>query len=216
MWLSADGTQLVVGKPSFDQDAVAHLTRLDDANSGTSNNVIRGVARKSLRSQPSIIIGQCRGGGGEFPKSRLTSYMQNPAVIADNSAIRAAYPDGIEIFVLDDAGGALSSTDFRCINSHVARPMFLEDDESKTPEELGNFLRREMALKMRQGFTAHYTVDGHTQNGAPWAVDTMVRVDDDRTNIHENLYVLARTFTKSRTDGTKTHLELIKPHTLAF
>lgn len=214
VWLSADGTQLVVGKPTFDQGALMSLTRL--ISNPAHNNVIHGTARSSLKSQPSIIIAQCRGGGGEFPKSRLTMYMQNPGVVCDNSAIRAAYPDAKEVFALDDAGKPLANTDFRLITSTLPRPMFLEDDESKTPEELANFIRREMALKMRQGFTAHYTVDQHTQNGSPWAVDTMVQVDDDRCNIHEALYVIARTFTKSRTDGTKTHLELIKPFSMVF
>ncbi len=215
MWLSADGTQLIVGKPSFDQDTVCHLTRLLGENQ-VQNNVIRGTVRSSLKSQPSVIIAQGRGGGGDFPKSIPTVYMQNPAVVCDNSQIRAMYPDAKEVFLLDDAGNALANTDFQLITSSVPRPMFLEDDESQTPEQLENFVRREMAMKMRQGFTAHYTVDGHTQNGVPWAVDTMVQVDDDRTNVHEPLYVLARTFTKSRTDGTKTQLELIRRHTMVF
>lgn len=216
IWLSADGTQLVVGKPSFDQDAVNFLVRLDGDGNNAPNNILHGTSRKSLRCQPSIIIAQGRGGGGEFPKSRLTVYIQNPQVVADNSKIRTAYPDATEVFVLDGNGKALANTDFKLITSSVARPMFLEDDEAKTPEELANFVRREMALKMRQGFTANYTVDGHTQNGVPWAVDTMVMVDDDRADVHEPLYVLARTFVKSRTDGTKTHLELIRPNTLVF
>lgn len=215
VWLSADGTQIIVGKPTFDQETLGYLCRLD-GNSDVSNNVIHGTVRTSLRSQPSVIIAQCRGGGGEFPKSRMTRYMQNPQVIADNLPIRQAYPDAKEVFVLDDGGNALPNTDFRRITSSVSRPMFLEDDESKTAEELENFVRREMALRMRQGFTAHYTVDGHTQNGSPWAVDTMIRVDDDRCNLHEPLYVIARTFTKSRTDGTKTQLELIRPHSMVF
>ncbi len=214
IWLSADGTQLVVGKPSFDQGTFMSLARLTGSES--TNNVIHGTARTSLRGQPSLIIAQCRGGGGEFPKSRLTRYIKNPGVVCDNSAILAAYPDAKEVFVLDGSGNPLASADFNTITSTRPRPMFLEDDESKTPEELENFLRREMALKMRSGFTANYTVDGHTQNGIPWAVDTMVQVDDDRTNVHEPLYVLARTFTKSRTDGTKTHLELIRSNTMAF
>ncbi len=215
IWLTADGTQLVVGKPSFDQGTLGFLTRLG-SESQAANNILHGTVRSSIKSQPSIIVAQCRGGGGDFPKSRLTRYMQNPQVVCDNSAIRAAYPDAKEVFSLDDAGNARPSTDFKLITSTLPRPMFLEDEESKTPEELENFMRREMALKMRNGFTAHYTVDGHTQNGSPWAVDTMVRVDDERCNVFEPLYVLARTFTKSRTDGTKTHLELIRPYSMVF
>ncbi len=213
-WLSADGTQLVVGKPSFDQRSSGSLIRR--VGNSTANNVLRGSSRSSLRSQPSIIVAQGRGGGGEFPKSRLTVLIENPAVAADNRAIFAAYPDAKVVHLLDDSGANVTAARFTPLASAVSRPMFLEDDEAKTPDELENFVRRELALKIRQHFTAHYVVDGHTMNGVPWAVDTMVDVDDDRLGIHEPLYVLSRTFTKSRSDGTKTQLELIKPHSLIF
>lgn len=204
-WASADGTQLIVSTPTFDQAALYTLAR---KLTGGRNNIESGGARLSLRSQPSIIVAQGFGGGYEFPNTRHTVLMINPAVDADSGAIRAAYPDATQI--------PLSLDGVSPLKSKTARPMFLYDEESKTPEQLQNFVRREMALKMRQSFTAQYVVDGHTQNGTPWAVDTMVHVDDDRGRVHEELYVLARTFTKDRRSGTKTHLELIRPGTLVF
>jgi len=48
----------------------------------------------------------------------------------------------------------------------------------------------------------------------PWAVDTMVDVQDDVGGVYEPLYVLSRTFHKSRSGGTKTDLELIRRYSL--
>lgn len=98
----------------------------------------------------------------------------------------------------------------------MARPVFMQDQASSTLAELENFARREMALLQRKAFEVHYTVQGHAAEGcAPWTVDTMVAVDDDVHDIHESLYVMGRTFNKSRS-GTTTDLHLIRPHTLEF
>lgn len=97
-----------------------------------------------------------------------------------------------------------------------ARPVFMQDTASSTLTEIENFARREMALLQRKGFEVQYTVEGHAPvDGPPWTVDTMVAVDDDVHGIHEPLYVMGRTFHKSRS-GTTTDLHLIRPHTLEF
>ncbi len=98
----------------------------------------------------------------------------------------------------------------------TARPLYLQDDESTTLAQLENFARREIALKQRKAFEAHYTVEGHAMNGVPWTVDTMVDVNDDVLDIHEPLYVLGRTFRKSRSGGTTTDIHLIRPGSLEF
>lgn len=48
----------------------------------------------------------------------------------------------------------------------------------------------------------------------PWAVNTLVNVDDEVLDIHEPYWVLSRTFRKSSSGGTITDLHLIKPYTL--
>ncbi len=99
----------------------------------------------------------------------------------------------------------------------MARPIFVQDQESGTIEQLENFARRELALRQRKAFEVHYTLEGHAPpDGPPWTVDTMITVDDDVQDVHENLYVLGRTFHKSRSGGTMTDLHLVRPHTLEF
>ena len=99
------------------------------------------------------------------------------------------------------------------------RVMYLHDDESKTQDELNNFVYRQMALQMQHGLRAHYTVYGHGQifgdgGFTPWAVNTVVDVNDEVGGIAEPMWVLSRTFNKSRRSGTTTDLELIRLYSL--
>ena len=100
------------------------------------------------------------------------------------------------------------------------RPVFLHDDESKTQEQLNNFVRREMSLAVRKSLTAEYTVEGHGQKNeddggfVPWDIDTVVDVLDDVAGIAERMYVVGRGFEKSRQSGTTTRLELIRLHSI--
>ncbi len=106
------------------------------------------------------------------------------------------------------------------VASMPVRPMFLHDDEAHTPEELENFVRREMSLLMRQSLQVHVTVEGHgqqTEDGfVPWAVDTVVDVKDEVSGLDERLYVLSRHFTKDRRGGTHTSMQLIRLNSLQF
>jgi hypothetical protein len=56
--------------------------------------------------------------------------------------------------------------------------MYAHDQESQTLEEPSNYARRELALKQRDSLHVTYTVAGHTNQGAVWAIDTMVDVND--------------------------------------
>lgn len=99
----------------------------------------------------------------------------------------------------------------------TARPLFLQDASSNTLAQVENYARREMALRQKKGFQVHYSVEGHAPpGGSPWTVDTMVAVEDDVLGVHEILYVQGRTFNRSRSGGTTTDLQLIRPHTLEF
>lgn len=207
IWPSADGLTLIVGKPQQDRTPIASLKRGFGQDS-TKNSILSGGAKRSLRDQPSIVVAQCFGGGGEFQKSNMTVLAVNPAVIADNNDILQTYASAVRVTLAGDYAEP--------ITSKTARPVFLKDDESHTQEQLENFVVRELSLRLRKAFSANYEVRGHTQNGIPWSVDTVVQVDDDRARVHEPLYVIGRTFSKSRGGGTRTHLELIRPGTLSF
>jgi len=225
IWPTADGQQLVVGTPDFDQAPITLLQRL---NNGGGTNVLDGSVKFDVSNQPNVIIADGEGGGGEFGHSKLQALLVNPAV---------AYLPGGKASTSGPAASAAYQALLKKYSratvlppKHIAftpqytptlRVMYLHDDESKTPDELANFVYREMALKLRQSVTAHYTVYGHGQPAldgsfTPWAVNTMVDIRDEVGGLSEPMWVMARTFNKSRRGGTTTDLELIRPYSLEF
>ncbi len=230
IWPHADGEHLIIGKPDFDKEADYRVThRRGGAGEGIRNNVISASCTRDGGSQPSVIFATGFGTGGENPRDQFTLCVVNPMIQTDTTAIFAAYPktkpldlsflgdqysgNGKETPVYNATGGAYVDT--------FARPLFLHDENSKTIEELESFLKRELALRMHKAFTYTFEVLGHEYaalDGAkvPWAVDTIVNVHDDLNDVHEDLWILERTFTKSRAGGTMTKLVCIRPHTLEF
>lgn len=223
IWLSADGEDVIVSRPNFEQPAIVRLVhKLSDTG---QNNVVTGECAINGTNQPTMIIATGFGGGGEYDRSHMKVIMVNELTGLTagglyRSEVRDTLLDHPEATVLDARGqlGSLLVNDGVVGNMVKAphRPIYLHDDESKTIEQLENFVRREMALRQRDGITAHYTFEGHTLQGAPWCVDTIVDVDDDALGLHTRMWVMSRTFEKSRMGGTTTTVELIMPYTLEF
>lgn len=216
IWCSADGDTLIVSKPDFDQEPTYQLRRtLGDTN------VLSGSVKFDMTDQPSVLIADGFSGGGEFGKSRIKSFCVNPYfgvdedgfVLDDITQLLKKYPDAEQVTM------TVQPYKRRRIGAPI-RPMFLHDDESKTQEQLNNFVRREMSLLLRKSMTAHYTVEGHGQllNNIfiPWDLDTVVEVHDDVAGVHERMYVVGRTFEKSRQGGTHTRLELVRLNSIQF
>ncbi len=108
-----------------------------------------------------------------------------------------------------DLAAAFRAGDATAITRLTSRVM------SKTLGQLESFVRHEMAQRQSKGAGLRYVVPGHSQNGLVWAVNTVVRVDDDALDFHENMWVRGRTLSKSRdAPGTTTSLDLIRLHTL--
>jgi len=225
IWPTADGQQLVVGTPDFEQSPITLLQRLND---GKGTNVLEGSVKYDASNQPNIILADGGGGGGEFGHSKLQAYMINPAVqyrpMGSFSSASAAKADKEFAAFTARFPGAQNLLykhpyAFAPLYTPTLRVMYLHDDESKTPDELSNYIHREMALKVRQSLSANYTVYGHGQSApdgsfTPWTVNTVVDVQDEVGGLSEPMWILGRTFNKSRRGGTTTDLELIRLYSL--
>lgn len=222
MWCSADGDTLIIDKPDFEQPPRYQLRRRRDQTSGRSNgtNILSGTVRYDGTDQPSIIVADGASGGGEFGHGQTKCYCVNPYFGLDEegfpfdsiSKIISQYPEAEPVLFVTQP--------FKRRASKIPpRPMFLHDEESKTQEQLNFFVKRTMSELLRKSLVCHYTVEGHGQlvDGVftPWDIDTVVDVQDDVGGVHERMYVLGRSFEKSRHGGTTTNLELVRLYSIA-
>lgn len=206
IWASADGGTIIVGEPEYEQDPLYQIHhRIDDG--GFRNNVLDGTITYD-GTQPAILY--CWGEAGDVPfrKSHTSCGIYNPFVTSpDFTDIKKRRPEVTKFLneIRPDA-----------IVTPFARPMYLHDDDAHTQEQLEAYAKREMSLYTRKSLVCQYSVAGHTSNRHPWTVDTIVEVDDEYGSVHEPMWIQERTFTKSRSSGTRTSLTLIRKETLKF
>lgn len=216
LWAMADGSGVVVDRPDFTGPVAGRL--IQKRTDTTRNNVLRGSVTTDLSTQPSVIVGFGFGGGRDTEKSALKVIMINELTGLDDNGV--PLPEVANIIARYKSAKVLATrpklTPFRrpLGDAKISAPMFLKDDESKNLAQLEAFVRREMGQRQQKALAASYDVLGHTQDGHPWGVNTLVSVDDDARGVHEDLWVLGKTFTKAASGGTRTSLRLIRPYTL--
>ena len=228
IWLSGDGSSVVVGQPDYDQDYSYRILHKVGGNS-YANNVKTGMIERHAADQPSVIVATGWGGGGEYWRSglkvaivnELTGYTASGAIRPEVQAILTLHKDAVIVPPRSSLTNMSNQVLANRMTNAPHKPLFLHDDESKTIDELTAFAKREMSLKQRDAIKATYTVEGHTysdesKNQIPWCIDTIVDVDDDVGGFNGKMWVMSRTFEKSRTAGTTTKLELILPYALVF
>lgn len=211
---AADGKTVVFSTPDFDQQPTYRLQHTID-DGGAHNNVLASDVTRSREEQPTVIFGFGAGGGGEWALTKLKGAVMNPLIApqapATLASVLGAYPNiRAELLPLPAIASAILD---KLYPDPVARPLFLYDDQSHTQEQLRAFLLREMSLRMRKALDARYTILGHRIGARPVAVDTMIDVQDDVSDLHIPLWVLGRHFSKTKA-GTVSEFELIRPGTI--
>ncbi len=220
LWMSADGQQVIVGKPNFTQPTLYTLTN----RAGQPNReIITASAEFDWSTQPSVIIACGYGGGGTYEKTRMKAAMVNELTGFASAttykpevrSLLSLYPDAVLVASRPELLANIDSYLIPASNPIVA-PCFLQDDESKNIDQLTNFVKREMANRQQHALCLKYTVQGHTQNGAVWDTNSIVAVDDDTLGIHERMWISSRTFRRDAASGAVTDLDLIRLFTLDF
>lgn len=99
----------------------------------------------------------------------------------------------------------------------VYRPMFYEDKNSRTDEQMDRAVRRELSRRMKDVLSYKCTMRGHrdAESGAIYTVDTMAVVHDEVDDVNETMWILERTLYNDGS-GPKTDLTLILPGAIAL
>lgn len=231
VWLSVDGETVYVSDADFDSPPLYTIDRSKSPKN--SNCILDGSVEVDWDNQPSIIISQGKGGGGKFSKNKFHVLMVNEftglvrtAASYGPNPIQNVPTSKVQEFITKykNKGSKLIDTRPDLIDQlpatiigvydPISRPYFFFDEESKNSEELEFSTRRKMAEFQSKFLKLNYSVDGHSNRGteAIYSVNTNIVVNDETLGVEGEYWIKKRTFTKSRGDGTKTHLELILKH----
>ncbi len=110
-----------------------------------------------------------------------------------------------------------SKMPFEAEDDVLYRPMFYEDKDSRTDEQIERGVRRELSRRMKDVLTYTCSVRGHRDmsTGCVYTIDTMAQVIDDFEDVNERMWILERTFT-NQGNGPETELKLILPGAIAL
>ena len=217
VWPAVNGTTVILGTPDFEQEPSGVIRRTRD---GLKNNVLDGQVTYDLSSQPSYLVAEGFGGGGEWGHSKLRVVIINPFVeVADDllAELEQYQPYKLALYY-DPAihGTAKVPTIIGNTRNPRPRPMFKHDAESKNIEQLEHYARREMSMLTRKFLTAKYTIRGHMIDGTVPVSDTTWLIDDEVGDIDEVMWLTSRTLKRSRSGGTTTELEFIRLNSMVL
>lgn len=235
IWPTVDGDGVIVGTPDYDQDSRYRI--INRLHGSSENNIIEGGIRRDATGQPSFIVGRGRIPGKTFERTKTAIVMSNPipSLIGQNAILPTSNDEEGTGAGLGEYGFGYSEGRLKAIKetetvvvaakaielgnefaATFARPIYLQDDHSKTAEELAKFVQREMSLRIRHALVGRYLMRGHSQGGQPWTIDSVVSVTDEGGDWDRPMWILSRTFRKDRSGGTTTELECLPLHSLVF
>jgi prophage tail gpP-like protein len=89
------------------------------------------------------------------------------------------------------------------------RPITIHDNSARTKEDADQRANYELCMRRQTADVVKVTMKGHAQNGYVFAIDTVANVDWPAGGISGPMYVIRRTFTRSKEQGTHTILDLV-------
>lgn len=200
-WSSADGKELIVGKPDQAQPATFLLRH---ARAGRQSNVIDLEYEESNEQRYSLIA--CVGSGTRS-SADFGAAGSRSGVVYDFDAGTRAGPTPFAAFT-GPAQRDGTGRDF-----HFPKWLILADESARDNEEAKRLAAREQARRDFKRTHATATVRGHGQDlgaGVPtlFAIETIARVIDEDIDLDDDFLIYAASFKGARNALTTT-LEMV-------
>ena len=108
--------------------------------------------------------------------------------------------------------------DQEVLDAGLFRQLTIHDNNARTKEQAECRANFELSTRRQTGDVLHATVAGHAadEDGTVYAIDTIASVAWDKAGLNEGRYVVSRTFTRSRSAGTHTQLQLVPKGSIAL
>lgn len=191
-WSSADGTQLIIGHPNYEQPCqFAFFRPAPQSARAREGNVLPGyelITSVADRYSQITVVGASKGDGANY-SSNVRKH-------------RGIAKDGGEAF---GAGASFQ----------LQKTLLLSDDDVKSASDAEDRAEREMAIRDASGETIRFSVAGHSQQydraSTPtlYACDLMCSFEDEEIAWKGNYLITSVRFNCSRDRGETTDITLV-------
>ena len=196
-WSSADGKELIVGKPDQTQPATflfRHAAR------GGQSNVNDFDYEESNADRYSMIV--ALGSGWKNPADYAAAGSRS-AVVYDFDAGTSRGPSPFGTF------GGPGERDGTGLDFQYPKWLIISEHGVRDNDEALRLARREQARRDFKRIHLSVTVDHHSQGGSLFAFDTVARVIDEDLDGDDDYLIYGASFKSSRADGETTTLEMV-------
>ncbi len=208
---------LCVTEPQYAQDPLYRFSRNAD---GSTGNILNGEAERDYSEVPTFVAALGRKGrdepGGKLTgmRNQLPAFGQgSPAELTKNSEVQSTISNehGLSMIVEERFNPKKGPTTIYGTDFPLYRPMFYEDKDSGTQEQLDRGMRRQLAEHMKSTLTYTCSVRGHRdpESGALYAYDTIADVADEVEDVEERMWIVSRTF-ENQGNGPTTTLKMLR------
>lgn len=221
--------EIILCQPNYDQRPMYLIER------SASGNVLSSSSTRDWSNVPSVVtlktkvkgmvISKGTGfkGGDQLVSGYVDGEYTLPAIGEDSPNRLHLIPEVRKILEnvrmaedpLRDTPEAMPPNYFGPSSAnYIWRPVYHEDRESRSMAQVSNAIKKVIADRVIDTLRYSCSVSGHVneKTGIQWAVNTIAYVRDEVEMVDEPMWINRVTFRRQR-GGTKTDLELIRPHT---
>ena len=202
-----DRTKVVVSEPDYEQPP-AYTIKRSIGKKSSENNILTATVTRDLSSFPTHVLTSALAS----PMGVKVSQDFKPASFAVenpfDSTVFDDQPEVVAICANDRIKPGTYGPEFdEFATGALYRLLYLRDKKSKDAHAVENKAVRLMADKLKDTLVYTATVQGLTTlDGKVYAIDTVVQVQDEVTQVFEQLWICGVTYSYSERQGFTTEL----------
>jgi len=199
---------VLISSPYYEQEPSYQIVRLRH-DTGTTNNVIKAVAKRSFSSFPSLVIVQGQGA----PRTGETTSNSQFQIDTWYEAQQQGGELARILNWITFSGRRKPGTTDELPLDKIYRLNVFRDEKARNQDQIEKAARRLLAEHLKRSLEYRVTLRGHADpvSGALWSHDSIVTVNDDVCDVHEDLWVQARRFSYTESSGPQTELICLRP-----
>ena len=201
-----DRTMVVVSEPDYIQSAAYTVQRSLSPDASAKNNIITASANRNLSRFPTHCLVTAKAKPAKKNKFGKPIGKSKPAAFVSDDFNATVFKDQADVEALTMRGrikpGEPGATDGK-----LYRLFYMKDDKAKNQTQLENKQLRLLADRLKE--TLLYTVEvmGHDSlENIMYAPNTIVNVQDELTQVFEELWVAGVTYKYQEGKGATTEL----------